>query len=145
MHFGAAARRPKTFKNRSANASNSIQLCWAMRTALTGVLGMAPKALGASLVRPGDAFGWLLAAFNAPGAPQDWLWGGIWVPKNRPERVWTRPRNGRGHPKRPKIDFSSIFDRLGMDLRLFSNDFLSIFVRAACDEGAKAESQKGVA
>ena len=34
---------------------------------------------------------------------------------------------------------------ISMDFRRFSNDFSSIFVRAVCDEGTKAESQKGVA
>ena len=103
------------------------------------------EGLGASSGRPGDPFGRLLAALGSPGLPQDRLGGGIWVSNGRPERVRTRPRNGLGLPKRLKIDFSSIFGRLRMDFRGFSNDFWSIFARAACDEGTKAESQKGVA
>ena len=116
-----------------------------MRMALTGILGVVPKALGVSLGRPGDAFGRLLVAFGTPKTPQDRLWDGIWVSKNRPERVQTRSRNGLGRPKRPKIEFSLILGRFGMDFRRFSSDLSSIFARAACDEGTKAESQKGVA
>ena len=113
-----------------------------MRTALTGVLGVSPKALGASPERPGDAFGRLLAALGAPGMPQDQLEAGIWVSKRRPERVRMRPRKGFGRPKRPKIDFSSILIRFEKDFRRFSNNFSSIFARAACDEDTQAESQK---
>ena len=93
---------------------------WAMRTTLAGVLGVASKALGASQGRPGDAFGRLLAALGPPGMSQDQLWGGIWVSKNRPEHVRTRPRNGLGRPKRSKIDFSLIFGQFGLDFRRFS-------------------------
>ena len=56
---------------------------------------MAPKALGASLGHPGDAFGRLLAALGPPGAPPDRLWAGIWVSKNCSERIWrSKPRSG---------------------------------------------------
>ena len=109
------------------------------------VLGAAPEALGASLGCPGDAFGRLLAALGSPGAPQDRLWGGIWASKSRPERVQMRPQSGLGRPKRPKNDFLSIWGQFWMDLHRFSNGFSWIFAPAACDEGTKAESQKGVA
>ena len=91
-----------------------------MRAALTGVSGMAPRALGASLGCPVDAFGWLLAVLGAPRAPQDRLRGGIWVSKRRPERIRTRPCNGLGRPKRSNIDFSSILGQFGVDFRRFS-------------------------
>ena len=97
-----------------------FQLRWAMRMALTGVLGVAPNALGVSLGRPGDALGRLLAALGAPGASQDRLWGGMWVSKSRPERIRPRPPNGLGRPKRSKIDLSSILGQFGMDFRRFS-------------------------
>ena len=87
---------------------------------------MVPKALGASLGRPGDAFGRILAALGAPGAPQDRLWGGIWVSKSRPGRIRTRPRNGLGRPNRPKIEFSSMFGRFGFHFHGLWNDFSSI-------------------
>ena len=111
----------------------------------TGARTAHQEALGASLGRPGDAFGVLLAALGAPGPPQDRLWGAIWVSKSRPERVRTRPLNGLGRPKRPTIDSLSTLGRFGMDFHQISNDFSSILVRAACDEGTKAESQKGLA
>ena len=119
-----------------------LQQRWAMRTALAGVLGMAPKALGASPGRFGDTFGWLLAALGTPGAPQDQLWGALWVSKNRPERVWTHSRNSLGRPKRLKIECSLILGRFGMDFRRFSNDLSSIFLRAACDEGTEQNLKK---
>ena len=75
----------------------------------TGARTAHREGLGASSGRPWDAFGRLLAALGSPGAPQDRLWGGIWASKSDPERVRTRPGNGLGHPKRPKIDFSSIW------------------------------------
>ena len=84
---------------------------------MASVLGGVPEALGASLGRPGDALGRLLAALGSPGASQDRLWGSIWASESRPERVWMRPRGGFGHPKRPEIDFSSNCDGFGMDFR----------------------------
>ena len=109
---GAMQNALRSCRASTENVEKSIrkrfQLRWAMRTALTGTLGVVPKALGASLGRPGDVFGRLLAALGAPVAPQDRLWAGIWVSKSHLERVRTRPRNGFGRPKRPKIDFSSI-------------------------------------
>ena len=138
------SRRVST-ENVEKSIRKRFQLRWAMRAALTGVSGMAPRALGASLGCPGDAFGRLLAALGAPRAPQDRLWGGIWASKSRPERVRTRPRNGLGRPNRPKIDFSTICCRFWSNFRRFSNDCSPIFARFACDEATKSESQKGVA
>ena len=101
-------------------------MCWAMRPALAGVLRLAPKALGASLGRPRDPFGRLLAALGTPKVSQDRLGDVNWVSKNRPMRVRVRPRDGLGRPKWPMINFSSIFGRLGSHFRRFSTDFLSI-------------------
>ena len=103
-----------------------------------------PRALGASLGRPGSAFGRLLGTLGLPGASPDWPWGIIWGSKSRLERVRTRPRNDFGRPNQPKIDFSLILGRFGVDFRRFSNDISSIFARVVCDKGTKAESQ-GVA
>ena len=114
-----------------------FQLRWAMRAALTGVSGMAPRALGASLDCPGDAFGRLLATLGAPRAPQDRLWGGIWVPKSRPKRIRTRPCNGLGRPNRSKIDFSSIWGPFGVDFRRFS---LELCATKAQKQNLKKES-----
>ena len=88
---------------------------WAMRRALTGVLGVVPNALGASPKRPEAAIGRFLAALDAPGVPQDRLWGGTWGFKGRPRQVWTRSCNGLGRLRRPKIDFSSMLGRFGLD------------------------------
>ena len=86
---------------------------------VASVLEAVPEALGASLGCPSDAFGQLLAALGSPWAPQDRLWGGIWVSKSRPKRIRTRPCNGLGRPKRSKIDFSSIWGPCGVDFRRF--------------------------
>ena len=67
-----------------------FRLRWAMRRALTGVLGVVPNALGAFPKRPEAAIGRFLAALDAPGVPQDRLWGGTWGFKGRPRQVWTR-------------------------------------------------------
>ena len=67
-----------------------FRLRWAMRRALTGVLGVVPNAFGASPKRPEAAIGRFLAALDAPGVPQDRLWGGTWGFKGRPRQVWTR-------------------------------------------------------
>ena len=121
---GAIRNALRSCRVSTENVEKSIrkrfQLRWAMRTALTGVLGVAPRTLGASLGCPGDAFGRLLAALGAPRAPQDRLWGGTWVSKSRPEHIRTRPRNGPGRPKRSKIDFSSILGQVGVDFCRFS-------------------------
>ena len=130
--------KTKATKNRSEGAFEAARCSTCAQT-------VHREGLGTSSGRPGDAFGRLLAALGSPGASQDRLWSGIWVSKSRPEGVRTRPRNGFGRPKSPKIDFSSIWGRFRMDFRRFSNDFSWIFCRAACDEGTKAESQKGVA
>ena len=100
---------------------------------------------GASWDRPGEAFGCFPADLGLPRTSQDRPRGSIWASWtiSCPERIRTRPRNGRGRPKRFKIDFSSILGRSGADFRRISNNFASICARAACDEGTKAESQKG--
>ena len=67
-----------------------FRLRWAMRRALTGVLGVVPNALGAFPKRPEAAIGRFLAALDAPGVPQDRLWGGTWEFKGHPRQVWTR-------------------------------------------------------
>ena len=41
--------------------------------------------------------------------------------------------------------FSSILGRSGVDFHLVLVDFSSIYTRAVCDEGTKAESQKRIA
>ena len=130
---GAMQNALRSCRALTENVEKSIrkrfQLRWAMRTALTGTLGVVPKALGASLGRPGDVFGRLLAALGAPVAPQDRLWGGIWVSKSHLERVRTRPSNDFGRPKRPKIDFSSIWDGFSSIFERFFVDFRSCRVR----------------
>ena len=67
-----------------------FRLRWAMRRALTGVLGVVPNAFGASPKRPEAAIERFLAALDALGVPQDRLWGGTWGFKGRPRQVWTR-------------------------------------------------------
>ena len=90
-----------------------------MRMALTGVLGVAPNALGVSLGRPGDALERLLGALGAPGAPQDRLWGGIWVSKTVPSASGRVPETVLGAQNGPR----SIFRRFGNDLGLIFIDF----------------------
>ena len=91
---GAIRNALRSCRALTENVQKSIrkrcQLRWAMRRALMGVLGVAPKALGASPRRPEAAIGRLLAALDAPGEPQDWFWGGTWGSKSRPKRVCTR-------------------------------------------------------
>ena len=130
-------------ENRSKIDPLALPTAFGDANGVASVLGAFPEAFGTSLGCPGDAFGQLLAAFGSSGAPQDKLWGSILASKSRPERLRTRPRSGPKRPKRLKIDFSSIWCRFGMDFRACSNDLPSIFARAACDEGKKAESQKG--
>ena len=57
-------------ENVQESTRKRFQVRWAMRSALTGVPGVSPRALGASPERPGDAFGRLLAALGSPWAPQ---------------------------------------------------------------------------
>ena len=94
---------------------------------VTSILGVVPKALGASLGLPGDAFGRLLAALRPPGASLDRPWGVIWVSKSRPERVRRRPQNDFGRPGRRKIDFLLILAQSGVDFQRFPINFSSIF------------------
>ena len=112
--------------------------------AVTGILGVVPEALGASLGLPGDAFGRLLAALRPPGASLDRSWGVIYVSKSRPERVRRSPQNDFGRPGRHKIDFSSMLARSGVDFRRFPTNFSSIFGRTACDEATESEARKRV-
>ena len=95
--------------------------------ALTGVLGVAPNALGVSVGRPGDALGRLLAALGAAGAPQDRLWGSIWVSKTVPSASGRVPETALGAPTDPK----SIFRRFFGDLGLIFVDFPEIFRRSS--------------
>ena len=95
--------------------------------ALTGVLGVAPNALGVSLGRPGDALGRLLAALGAPGASQDRLWGGIWVSKTVPSASGRVPETALGAPTDPK----SIFRRFFGDLGFIFVDFPKILRRSS--------------
>ena len=132
-------------KNVRTSNRKRFQLHLAMPTALPSVLGVVPEALGASLGRPGDAYGRLLVALGPPGASPDWPWGGTLASKNCPERVRTRSQNGLGRPNRPLIVFRTIFRSFWLHFHGFSIDFSSIFARAACDEGTKSESQKRVA
>ena len=109
---GAIRNVLRSFRASTENVQKWIRkrfrLRLATRTALTSVLGVVPEAHGASLGRPGDAFGPLLAALGPPGASPDRRLGGTWASTSRPKRVRTRPRNGLGRPNRPQIDFSSI-------------------------------------
>ena len=137
-HFGAAARRPKTLKNRSANASNCVGRCerrlrasweWSQKLLerLWGALGTFLDGSWPLLARPWRpkiAFG---VAFGCPKA--------ISSASGRVPETTSAARNG------PR----SIFLRFGMDFHRFSKDFSLIFVRAAYDEGTKTESQKRVA
>ena len=132
-------------ENRSKINPQALPTAFGDTNGVASVLGAVLEALGAPLGCPGDAFGRLLAALGLPGAAQDQLWGDIWASKSCPERVRTRPRSGPGRPKRLKMGFSSIWCRFGMDFCPCSNDLLSIFARAARDEGTKAASQRGVA
>ena len=108
---------------------------------LTSALGLVPKALGASLGRSGGVFGRLLATPGAPVAPQDRLWGGIWLSKSHLERIRTRHRNGFGRPKRPKIDFSSIWGRFSSIFERFFVDFRSCRVRRRHKNGISKKSR----
>ena len=98
----------------------------ATRTALTRVLGCVPGARGAPRSWPGDAFGRLLAALGSPGASPGRLWAATWASLRRPERVRTRPQNGFGRRKQPRIDFSSIFRRLRLRLGRFFHVFFVV-------------------
>ena len=60
----------------------------------------------------------------------------------RPDAFLKRPWAPKTAQDRFFVDLGG---RFGLDFRGFSNDFLSIFARAACDEDTKAESHKGVA
>ena len=60
----------------------------------------------------------------------------------RPDAFLKRPWAPKTAQDRFFVDLGG---RFGLDFRGFSNDFLSIFARAACDEDTKAEPQKGVA
>ena len=87
---------------------------------------------------PGEAFGRLLAALGSPGAPQDRLWAGIWASKSRPERVWTRLRNGLG----ARNSSRSIFRRFGVGLGWIFVEFWTIFRRFTLEPRAtKAQKQ----
>ena len=101
--------KTKATKNGSEDAFGAPQCTTGSRTAHR-------QALGVSLARSVGAFGRLLTALGPLGAPQDRHLGF----NNRSERVWTRPRNGFGRPKRSKIDFSSIWGPCGVDFRRFS-------------------------
>ena len=90
-----------------------------MRTALMGVLGVAPEALGASLGHPGNAFGRLLAALGVPGAPQDRLWGVIWVSKAVPTASGCVPETALGAQTGPR----SILRRFVVVLGFIFMDF----------------------
>ena len=126
----------KTTKNRSTGVFDSARCTKRAHAMLRG-------RLGASWDRPGKALGRFRTDLGSPGASQDRPQGGIWMPQSRPERIRTHPRNSPGHPERRKIDFPSILRGFGFNFRRFSNDFSSIFVRAAGDEVTKSESQKG--
>ena len=112
----------------------------------------APQALGRLTGRvleclqggPGSLLDGSQPLLTPPGASQDQPWGVIWASIRRPERVRTLPRNGRGRPRQPQIDFSLILGRFGTDFHQSSNDFSSIFARADCDEATASEAQKRV-
>ena len=90
-----------------------------MRRALTGVLGVAPKALGASPRRLETAIGRLLAALDAPGEPRDRLWGARGGPKAVPGASARVPETALGAQDGPR----SIFHRFWVDLGWIFDDF----------------------
>ena len=87
---------------------------------------------------PRRAFGQLLTALGSSGATQDRLWGSIWASKSRPEHVRTRPRNGFGRPRRPKMDFWAIW---GTPAECFFVDFLSSCLRRSDRIGISKKSR----
>ena len=135
LSFELSRGETKTSKNRSASAFDSVVRAEHAQPRLQD----RPQA---SRETPGHAFGRLPAVCGSPGASQDWPWSVIWASTSRPERIWTRPRHGRGRPGWSKIDFSSIFGRAGVDFHRFSIDFSSIFAPAACDEARIGSSKK---
>ena len=136
LSFELSRGEAKTSKNRSAGAFDSV-----LRTEHAQPrLRDRPQA---SRESPGHAFGRLPAVCGSPGASQDWPWSVIWASTNRPERIWTRPRHGRGCPGWSKIDFSSIFGRAGVDFHRFR----SIFRRFSLELPAtkpESEAQKRI-
>ena len=132
-HFRAVACPPKTLKNRSANASACVGRCelrlrtfWAWPPGLSERLWAALGTLLdgfwpllASRGRPKIGFG---AAFGCPKPSQA-------HPDASLQRLWA-----------PK----TVQDRFFIDLGSIWGGFSPIFARAVCDEGTKAESQKGV-
>ena len=75
-----------------------------------------------------------------PGRPKIGFGAAFGCPKAIPSASGRVPETALGAQNGPR----SIFRRFGMDFRQFWNEFSSIFVRVAHDEGMKAESQKGV-
>ena len=135
LSFELSRGEAKTSKNRSASAFDSV-VC------AEHAQPRPRDRLQAFWERPERAFGRLPAVSGSPGASQDWPWSVVWASTSRPERIWTRPRHGRGRPGWSKIDFSSIFGRAGVDFHRFSIDVASIFARAACDEARIGSSKK---
>ena len=69
---------------------------------------------------------------------QDRLWAGIWASKSRPERVWTRLRNGLG----ARNNSTSIFRRFWVGLGWIFVEFWTIFRRFTLEPRAtKAQKQ----
>ena len=130
----------KSLQNRSGSACDCV---W-RRERPCERLESCPGGTWSVSGMPRRAFGQLLTALGSSGATQDRLWGSIWVSKNRPEHVQTRPRNRFGRPRRPEMDFLGDLGAMRRGFCRFPNAFSSIFFRAVCDEATKSESQKRV-
>ena len=133
--------KTKPTKNRSEDAFEAARCSAGARTAhregLAIVLERLRGARRGFWTAPGRS--WL-----ARGAPRSALCRHLGVQKPSRARPDASPKR-LGRSKRLKIDFSSILGRSGVDFRRVLDDFSSIYARAACDEGTKAESQKRVA
>ena len=112
LRFGLSTMVPK-------NDENSIRTSFALRNdsqkapgAVPGVVWTAP---GRQLGLQDDQHG----AQDGQLSIQD-------RPTWRPGRVPSASRNAFGRPKRPKIDFSSIFGRFGTDFRRLFDRFFAV-------------------
>ena len=127
-----------------------LEPCWSSSWRRLGViLGMFWRRLGGVLGRLegvlGASWGVLGASWGVLGASWDVSKASRACPGASPNRSETLQRP----PDRFLSDFGSIFhglfvdfDSIFVDVRMICSP---IFARAACDEGTKSESQKGVA
>ena len=124
----------KSLQNRSGSACDCV---W-RRERPCERLESCPGGTWSVSGMPRRAFEQLLTVFGSSGATQDRLWGSIWVSKSRPEHVRTRPRNGFGRPRRPKMDFWAIW---GPPAECFFVDFLSSCLRRSDRIGISKKSR----